>query len=203
MNLQNVYFITPDYIKKYYSGYLDQNIDSDSLSTFILIAQNVRTQSILGYDLYTRYQNDITNYGSPTGSQYVYLMDNYIQPSTALWSIYEAILSLDTKITNKGVVNKNSDYSSTAAESRLLRLLQQVSNNAQYMDMRVREYITNYPNDFPEWYYTTGVNRIRTKQNAYFANMWLPDTISTRGKGARFEQGPGCCGNSGAGYYLY
>ena len=60
--LQNVYFIDVDYIKKYFSGYLDQNIDADALNSFILIAQSVRTQSILGYDLYTKFINDILKY---------------------------------------------------------------------------------------------------------------------------------------------
>ena len=37
--MNNAYFTTVDYIKKFYSGYLEQNIDADALDTFILIAQ--------------------------------------------------------------------------------------------------------------------------------------------------------------------
>ena len=200
--IQNsVYFITTDYILKYYSGYLDPNIDANSLNSFILIAQNIRTQSILGYDLYTKYINDINTYGSPTGSQYVYLMDNYIQPEVALWTIYEALPVLDTRITNKGIVNKTSDYSHTADLKRMDRLLNQISNNSQFFDTRIREYITNFPSQFPEYFTITGVNRVRAKQDPYFAGLWLPDQITTRRKGGSFERGPGCC--NGGGYYLY
>ena len=199
----NVYFITVDYIKKYYSGYIDPNIDANSFNSFILMAQGIRTQSVLGYDLYTLYINAIN--ADPTlatlGTQYVYLLNNYIQPAVALWTIYEALPVLDTRITNKGVVNKESDYSHTADLKRLDRLLNQLSNNAQFYDTRTREYITNYPSEFPEYFTVTGVNRVRAKQDPYFAGLWLPDVIATRKKGGSFDTGPGCC--NGGGYYLY
>lgn len=197
--LQNVYFIDVDYIKKYFSGYLDQNIDADALNSFILIAQSVRTQSILGYDLYTKFINDILANGSPQGAQYVYLMNNYIQPAVALWTIYEALPSLGFKVTNKAVSQKSSQYSQPSARADIEYIRQQVSNNAQFYDSRIREYITNYPSDFPEYFTVTGVNRIRNKQMAYFGGLYLPDRMYIKGKN-NIDGGPGCCG---AGYYLY
>lgn len=198
--LNNVYFITVDYIKKYFSGYLDQNIDANALDSFILIAQSVRTQSVLGYDLYTKFINDINTYQAPQGAQYVYLMDNYIQPAVALWAIYEALPSLGFKVTNKAVSQKSSEYGQPSSRSDIEYIRQQISNNAQFYDARIREYITNYPNDFPEYYTITGVNRIRNKQMTYFGGLYLPDQVFTKRKSGDFDKGPGCC--NGGGYYI-
>jgi hypothetical protein len=205
MIANNVYFITVDYIKRYYSGYLDQNIDANALDSFILLAQNVRTQSVLGYDLYTRYINDINTTGSPVGAQYIYLMNNYIQPATALWSIYEALPSLGFKVTNKAVSQKSSDYGQPSSKSDIEYIRQQVSNNAQFFDSRIREYITNNPSDFREYYITSGVNRIRAKRNMYFAGLWLPDMTGGRGLGkGGWQSDDRCagCPGGGNGFYL-
>jgi hypothetical protein len=203
--LNTVYFITTDYIKKYLSGYLDPNIDASNLDSFILLAQNVRVQSVLGYDLYTKYINDINTYQAPQGTQYVYLMDNYIQMSTALWSVYEALPSLGFKVTNKAVSQKDSQYGHASNRNDIEYIRQQLSNNAQFYDSRIREYITNYPNLFPEYYITTGVNRIRAKQNNYFGGLWLPDVIRRNGgKQGGWQQDERCagCPGGGNGYYF-
>lgn len=200
MIANNVYFITTSYIKRYYSGYLDQNIDDDALNSFILIAQNVRIQSVLGYELYMRFINDINTYQEPQGQQYVFLMNNYIQPAVALWTIYEAAPNLGFKITNKAVSQKSSEYGQPSSRQDIEYIRQQISNNAQFYSQRIREYITNYPNDFPEYYQITGVNRIKAKRNNYFGGLWLPDTMYLGSKG-RFRGDERCC--DGQGYYLY
>ena len=199
MALNNCYFITVDFIKKYYSGYLDQNIDSDALDSFILIAQSVRTQSILGYDLYTKYVNDINTYSAPQGAAYIYLMDNYIQQSTALWTIYEALPSLGFKVTNKAVSQKSSDYSQPSNRNDIEYIRQQVSNNSQFFDSRIREYITNNPSLFPEYFTTSGINRIRAKNNAYFGGLWLPDVMPTNKRGTGGWQSDDRCVGCGVG----
>jgi hypothetical protein len=196
----NVYFITTSYIKKYYSGYLDQNIDDDALNTFILVAQNVRIQSVLGYNLYQKFIDDINTYEAPQGAQYLFLMNNYIQPAVALWSIYEAAPNLGFKITNKAVSQKSSEYGQPSSRQDIEYIRQQISNNAQFYSQRIREYITNNPTDFPEYYQITGVNRIRAKRNNYFAGLFLPDTTYFGSRNG-FQGDPRCCDSQG--YYLY
>ena len=194
-----VYFITTDYLKKYYSGYLDANIDDDALNSFILIAQNVRIQSVLGYNLYTKFINDITTYGSPQGAQYLYLMNNYIQAATSLFAIYEAAPSLGFKITNKAVSQKSSEYGQPSSRQDIEYIRNQILNNAQFYSQRIREYITNNPTDFPEYYQTSGVNRVRPKNNNYFAGLFLPDTYYIKNRNG-FQNDERCC--DGDGYYI-
>jgi hypothetical protein len=195
-----VYFITTDYLYRYYSGYIDQNIDSDALNSFILIAQNVRIQSVLGYNLYTKFITDITTFGSPQGAQYLYLMNNYIQAATALFAIYEAAPSLGFKITNKSVSQKSSEYGAPSSRQDIEYIRNQILNNAQFYSQRIREYITNNPTDFPEYYQVTGVNRVRAKNNNYFAGLFLPDSIYIKNRNG-FQSDERCCGQ-GDGYYI-
>jgi hypothetical protein len=195
-----VYFITTDYLKKYYSGYLDANIDDDALNSFILIAQNVRIQSVLGYNLYTKFINDIQTYGAPQGAAYLFLMNNYIQPAVALYAIYEAAPSLGFKITNKAVSQKSSEYETPSSRQDIEYIRNQILNNAQFYSQRIREAITNDPTSYPEYYQVTGVNRVRAKNNNYFAGLFLPDSLWIRNRNG-FQRDERCCGQ-GDGYYV-
>lgn len=188
------YFITVDYLKKYYSGYLDQYVDPDSLNTFILLAESQRVQSVLGHDLYFKYINDIDAYGAPQGSQYLFLMDNYIQDSASLWSIYYALEPLQNKITNKGIVNKTSQYSTGVSDTSINRKLNGLMKNAEFADARVLEYITNNYVSFPEYNTATGINRIRHKNSMYFSGMYMPRGIKIKGGYGRVRRDDGCCG---------
>ena len=152
------------------------------------------------YHLCVKFINDINTYGSPQGAQYLFLMNNYIQPAVALWSIYEAAPSLGFKITNKAISQKSSEYGQPSSRQDIEYIRQQISNNAQFYSQRIREYITNYPNDFPEYYQITGVNRIKAKRNNYFAGLFLPDTMYFSGAN-RFRGDERCCDDQG--YYIY
>ena len=195
-----VYFITTDYLKKYYSGYLDANIDDDALNSFILIAQNVRIQSVLGYNLYTRFINDIQTNGAPQGAQYLFLMNNYIQPAVALYAIYEAAPSLGFKITNKAVSQKSSEYGAPSSRGDIEYIRNQILNNAQFYSQRIREYITNNVPEFPEYFQVSGINRVRAKNNNYFAGLFLPDSLYLGNRNG-FQRDERCCGQ-GDGYYI-
>jgi hypothetical protein len=196
----NTFFVTPDYIKRYYSGYIDQNLDDDSLNSFILIAQNVRIQSVLGYNLYMRFINDINTSGSPQGDAYLFLMNNYIQPATALYAIYEMLPSLAFKATNKSLSQKSSEYGQPSSRNDVEYIRNQVLNNAEFYSQRIREAITNNNTAYPEYFQVTGVNRIRAKRNNYFAGLFLPDNFYLGSRNG-FQRDERCCGQ-GDGYYV-
>ncbi len=198
-----VYFVDVPYLKKFYSGYLDQNIDDDSLNSFILMAQDVRIQSTLGYDLYNKYINDINDIATggpgPTG-QYKYLLDNYIQRSCAIWAIYEAMPSLTFKMTNKSLSQKSSEYGQPSSQKDIEYIRTQLVNNAQFYDARIREYILNYPGNFPEYYTVSGVARIPAKNQPYDAGLYLPDYIPYYPNQNGWQQDDRCC--TGRGTFL-
>lgn len=173
MSLQRAYFITPAYIKDFYSGYIDGNVDDNTLNTFILIAESVRTQSVLGYNLFNKYITDINAGGSPVGTNYIYLADNFIQPATALWTLYEAIPSIAFKLTNKSVSQQSSQYGQPSQRNDIEYLRTGIKNNAEFYDARIKEYILNNQTFYPEYWTTIGVNRIHPKRKSYTGGLYL------------------------------
>ena len=158
--------ITANYIKTYYNGYIDGNVDDDYINTSIRISQDTRIQSVLGSKLYNKILNDIITTGAPVGAKYIILCEDYIQKSLALWSLYEIAINLDVKLTNKGVVHQNSDFSNTADESRFQRKLNNIMNNAKFYDQRITEYLINNT-DISEQFTIDGLGKVNAKRNSY------------------------------------
>lgn len=176
MALNKAYFITPAYIKDFYSGYIDGNVDDASLNTFILVAEATRIQSTLGYTLYDKLVTDIVATGSPVGVNYIYLADNFIQPATALWTLYEAVPSLNFKMTNKALSQQSSQYGQPSQRSDVEYIRTGIKNNAEFYDARIKEYILNNQSYYPEYFTTSGVNRILPTRSVYTGGIWLSDT---------------------------
>jgi hypothetical protein len=188
--LQNKsYFVTPEYILESYSLYLDNNIDANSISGAILIAQAEQTQQILGYTLYQKFITLIntSTIGDSDNVRYKYLLDNYIVDSVSLWSIWYCLDSLALRATNKGVEQKNSQFSQPVSSSQLTKLKTAVMERAQFVDARTREYILNFPGDYPEYYQVTGVLRMTPKANPY-------DNFLATGKNINLGGCGGCGG---------
>lgn len=175
--MQNkAFFVSTEYIFENYSGYLDNNIDSNSIVTFIWIAQQEQTQQLLGYTLYQKYITELIADPTLAGASlvnYKYLLLNYLVDSVSLWAIYYSLDTLHLRVTNKSIVKKNSEFSQAVGTAELIRIKSQVQERAQFADSRVREYIINNPSYFPEYYQVSGINRMVPKNNTYFGGIYL------------------------------
>lgn len=188
------FFTNPEYIFQMYAGYLDSNIDANSLNTFILISQFEETEQLLGYNLYYQYVNFLTPVvpgdsstapiNSATNSQYKYLLDNWIIDSVSLWTIYYSLDALHLRVTNKSIVTKNSQFSVAVDDKRLTRLKYNVQERAKFVDARVIEYIMNNTGSFPEYFSTTGVMRLTPKRDPYAGIFSTARNSSRRGYGS-------------------
>lgn len=187
------YFVDTTYIFKYYGGYLDNNTDPNLLYQFILMAQSENIQEILGYNLYIKYVNDIAATGSPdTTGQYIQLMEDFIQPATSLWAIYHALPTMNFRPTNKAVSKKSSDSSEPSDISEVEYIRNQIRNRAEFATQRIREFILNNLNSFPEYMQLTGIDRINAKSNIYFGGIVLGTTNRNGIKSDPYFGGP-CC----------
>ena len=193
--LNRAFIVDSNYLKVTYPGYVEANIDDNALESFILIAQDVNLQSLLGFTMYNFIIQGLISdpSGNSFSQQYQYLLINGIQQSVSLWAMYNAYPTLLYKATNKAVVAKKSDESNTVGIRELEYLRDQLRNNAEFYDSRIREYITNNVNDFSEYYYTQGVNRIRPKSNMYYGGLFLRQV----GRGNNFNANGGCCNDPG------
>lgn len=175
------YFITPEYLFEVYPGYLDLNIDTNSINTFILKAQWQNTQAELGHDLYYKYINDISSgaINQPANINYYNLLVNFIMDEVALYTIFHMMDWLQNRNTNKGMVNKYSQWSKSVTPDQLDRQKFIVLQDAQYQDARIISEILTNTNQFPEYSTQTGVNRIYAKPNPY--DNWFQTGNSRRG----------------------
>jgi len=164
-------FITFEYLVKW--TILDENVDANLVEPFILQAQDINIQSIIGNTLYVKLMNDIITTGTSTG-QYLTLLTDYIQPAQAQWAIYHALPFLNYKLTNKAISEKTSADSSPTSLETTQYLRNTVRDNAEFLSTRIREYIVNNQSAFPE-YFSPQLNLMSIKPsiNQYFGGVYL------------------------------
>ena len=139
--LQKAFIVDSNYLKTQYSGYVDSNVDNNSLESFIILAQDTNLQSLIGYTMYNFIITGLMT--NPTGSSfssfYQYILVNTIQPSVALWAIYQSYPSLLYKATNKALVTKHSEDSNAVGIREMEYMRNQIKNNAEFYDSRTLE----------------------------------------------------------------
>lgn len=157
--MEQVFFITPAYIKQYASNIISNDIDDNLIVPSILLAQDKYIQQILGENLYNWYKDGITN-GTITTGDKKYLLDNYILPCLMYYTIKEALPFISFKLTNKAIVEKSDNSSRSAGVQNIKMLSQTVENSGIFYGKRIYEFISNVPGSFPEYYSQVGNNRI-------------------------------------------
>ena len=164
-------FISTEYLFKY--TVIDDNVDPYLLNKYIIQAQDLNIQQVIGNTLYVKLMNDIVNSGSPTG-YYLTLLTDYIQRCQAEWVVYHAMPFLNFRMTNKAVSEKNSDNSNPTALENIIWLRDQVRNSAEFYSTRIREYIVNNQNEFPEYFNPSqNLLSIKPKWDNYFGGIYL------------------------------
>lgn len=197
MFLNKAYLIDPTYVFNYAQGVIDSNVDSNSINTFILMSQDLQTQSILGSHFYRQILADVTaeqNDGTPLPSGIQLLLEQNIQPALLWWTLYNAYPFLYIRATNKSIVQKHSDDSNSISLAQLDVLRQPLRANAQFADERIEEEILNNTQYYQSYYQTTGILRIQPKAMPYYGglylNRYLKSSIVNRGGVC-----PGCFGD--------
>ena len=165
-------FVTADYIRD--NTVIQGNVSTELIEPFIVTAQNVRIESIIGTGLF----NDlITNIiaNTITGNNKI-LLDDYIQPCLKEWVVYAALPFINYKLTNKAVSTKDSENSTSAELSEVIYLRTDVRNTAEYMSQRVTDYLKANPTLFPLYQNSgTGCDTIRPNSSNYFNGIFLED----------------------------
>lgn len=163
------FLVSAEYLLENYMGYIDNNVDAGSINTFILRAQFEQTQQLLGMTLYQKYitminANTINN---AENVNYKSLLDNFIIDSVSNWAIWYLLDHLSLQGTNKGVQQKNSQWSNPVSQSQLTKKKLSVNEAAQFWDARIMSEILTTPTNYPEYYQVTGVMRLVPKKDPY------------------------------------
>lgn len=161
--------ITTEYMFKWTT--IDNNIDVSLINPNIIIAGDVHIQDILGEQLYFKIMADVI--AGSIGGNYQYLLNTYIQPALAQYTHYEIMFDLRTRDTNKGILEKTTDskVSTPSKDSEFYAKVNHIKSRADRYNQRVREYIINNPNMFPEYFTQIGIERITPRRTTYFSGV--------------------------------
>lgn len=140
-------FIDPEYLKN--NTFLNGSIEDGYLRPAMKIAQDKWIKPYLGDSLHDKLVSDI-NSSSLTGA-YQTLVNTYIRPALAWWTVYEYLPNAFTKIDNSGLVQRISDDTSPSDQSDLYRLREQAKDTADYYLHVMYDYLCANTASFSEY----------------------------------------------------
>lgn len=183
---------------------IDKNVDPNSIDPHIIVAQDTEIQQILGQNLYQFIMDSVAN-GSitdPNKSMYNTLLMNYIKPALCHWTVWFALPFIQYHLTNKSILSKTTDNATTTGLDVLQYLRNNVKHYCDFYNQRIREQIINNPSDYPEYYLSTGIDRIRPKRTTYFSG-WSGNELPKKNAASGAGRGdPDCAGCDPQGFIL-
>ena len=152
-----ILLVSEEYIKNYSS--LMQNVDSQIIKMHMFESQNIDLQYIIGTTLYSEIINQyydfkiyLDNGGDPQD------IDNYVEPRIQKLvkeckpylmyrTLYNSGYSLATKLSNKGIEEQSSDYSTNAPIELIERMRAEWKNKSEDYVVQLIKFISSdiYP----------------------------------------------------------
>jgi hypothetical protein len=167
MATNKVLFLSVDYLRD--NTVINGNVDSELLEPFILLAQNVHVEPIVGTKLYKEIITSIE--GDTLAGANKTLVDDYLQPALVQWALYESLPFINYKLTNKAISTKNSDNSDAVALDELHYLRTNVRDVAEYMSERATKFIKANTDLYPLFLDNVECDEIRPNKSNYFSGI--------------------------------
>ena len=171
MPTSKVLFISTQYLRD--NTPINGNVDSELIEPFIIQAQNVNIERVIGTGLFNDIKTNITN--NTVSGLTKTLLDDFIQPALKEWVVYHSLPFLNYKFTNKAVSKKSSDNSKPSDLAEIQYLRGSVRDIAEYMSTRLTDYLTEQSNkgNFP-LYRNPGntLDTIRPVRRNYFNGLY-------------------------------
>lgn len=167
-----VLFISEQRLKKITA--IHDNVEPDDITPFVVQAQDIYIQDILGTKFYNSLKDGIVA-GTLTTPETT-LIDDYIAPCTANWALYLALPTLNFKIKNKAVMTPTSEESTSNGLDEIKYLRDATKDSAQFYGQRVVEYLNDNVGDFPD-YSNPGVDGMMpSHRNQYEHGIYIPSS---------------------------
>jgi len=142
-----VLLISTQFIKD--NSVIDSNIDDKIIANTIMFVQESTIQEILGTNLLNKLTADAGS-GTLTGL-YKTLVDDYVRWTLLYYTVAELLEPLQYRITNKGVVSKDSESRSVSVSSELLyKLKDSYMQKAEYYSEKTKRFLIKNYNSLPE-----------------------------------------------------
>lgn len=161
--------IDMDYIKD--NSILDDNVDERLMVDALWTSQREYIKPILGTDLY----NDIiTKAAAATlASNDLILVNTYIAPCLLKYLMYEMTPILAFKYRNKGVVQQNSENSSSVNFDELNHLMNRWKDKAEMFGNDTINYLCANDTLFPLYSSNTDLDDIQPIKNTFTGGLYL------------------------------
>lgn len=165
-----VIFISEARLKKLTA--VHANLEPDDLTPFVIQAQDIYIQDLLGTDYYNKLKTKVLS--GTTNTIEDQLLDDYIAPTLANYSVYMALPSFNYKIKNKSVLNPSSEEAVNTDLSELKYLRESVKNTAEFYRERTREFLIDNESSFPDYLNPDTDGMAPNKLNEYSSGIVIP-----------------------------
>lgn len=162
--MKNVLLVGTDKVKRLTP--IQQNVEDNLIIPYIKKAQETHIQQTLGTDLFNKVVADVET-NTITGV-YKDLLDNYIQPCLIEWTYYEVLPYINFKMTNKSIVQGNSEFSSEVELDDLKYLRSIARDMAEFYSERLIGQLREHQTDYPEYLTNSGLDKLKPKKRANF-----------------------------------
>jgi len=152
---------------------LHENVRVEDIAPFIIQAQDIYLQQMLGTKFFTSLKDHVLN-NTLTSDETLFLED-YIAP----WMIQRAFaLSLPFikyKVVDKGILSGNSETATQTTLEEVQYLISKVESTAEFYAQRTREFLFDNPSMFPD-YVNPGIDGMfPNRQSPYFSGLTVPN----------------------------
>jgi len=140
-------FINRDDLVKFTA--LNGNIDTDKISQYILISQELHIQNYLGTKLYKKFNDGIV--ANNLTQTYKDLLNDYIKPMVIHWTLVEYLPWGVYTIANKGIFKHTSESATAVDKSEIDYLVEKERSVANHYTTRFIDYMNFNQSKFPEY----------------------------------------------------
>lgn len=152
---------------------LDDNVRVEEVTPFIIQSQDLYLQDRIGTKFYERLKNGVI--ASDLNDDEKALLNDYIAPMLAHYSVYLMLPGLKYKLVDKGVLSGQSEETGATSLDELKYLRQTTLDTAEFYDERLRERLCDLPSGtFPEYSSPGSDGMHPNNATAYFSGLVTP-----------------------------
>lgn len=143
--MEQILLISEKYLKSFST--IDLNVDTKMIQSTIAFAQDLYLMPLLGSDLYNEISLQVSGSSLTTANQN--LVDNYIKPTLASYTIYELSDFLVFKFTNKSIEKQKSDTSDPISLNELNHLKGKLLMRSQHFGEKLSKFLQGNTTLYP------------------------------------------------------
>ena len=148
------------------------NVEPDDLTIFVVQAQDIYIQELLGTFFYNNLKDRA--FSGTTSSEEETLIDYYLAPMLANYTLYLALPSLNYKIKNKSVLNPSAEEAENTDLQEIKYLRGSVKDTAEFYTERAREYLRDNQEYFSDYINPGTDGMMPNRHNPYFQGIYIP-----------------------------